>query len=761
MYMETKTTNAIDDPLKGSAKALYELNYWVTNNFQVIDQAELLSFEITPDTGKQQKRLLQHQRTLFRKDDLIGLLPLSVLQSQASGGENYKLAFTKAMSFLEIRITKEAMFLESPRLMLASFQLKLHPEHSGVRLGKHYFQQINSSPAEELVVARKTFFLPKRFRGPFGVESSVGYDDYNFFVLELTDGVGNKSTVGNRDKDGVRTSNGIDYRFLKPRLVTNMNRNQTAVCYDAFGREIPRAAMGKAEEKVGDSIADIIEDCTMGDILTYLDNPMVGSERFPGSASSRVLFDAFAYYRTKDTHNPSPARAYVMQRTEHSSGVRSTLSKVNRVFAYSDGFGRTIQSKIQCRPGPVPMRDEQGNVILDDNRQAITSGWAIFNNKGKVVRAYEPFFTDLHGFEFGIQIGVSSITFYDAAERACAAMMPNNTFTKAVYSPWYQEGWDSGDTLLRDPRTDSDTAPYTAKYFMAHPEYQTWYQMRIKNQLGADEKEAAEKCAAYSETPMTTYFDSLGRGFLTVARHRVKCLDHDFDGRNELFYSRVELEVQGNRIAIRDSVTQDGDQLGRVLEKSHYPMKVWDSRGQLTRSEYDAAGRPVRTYLQHLNTSTPELLIERLVYGESHPEAEARNLRGAIYLSLDQSGMASINRHDFKANTVENSSRLCKEYKTEIDWSAMETILPENLSDQLNLATLTTGLSQLLEDETFIAPATFDALSQPLTAQLPHSNGSPASAVRFSYIVGSLDTIECNIRDESAADGSLLWKPFV
>ena len=71
------------------------------------------------------------------------------------------------------------------------------------------------------------------------------------------------------------------------------------------------------------------------------------------------------------------------------------------------------------------------------------------------------------------------------------------------------------------------------------------------------------------------------------------------------------------------------------------PIRAWDSRGHTFRTEYDPLRRPLRSFVTGADPANPnqELLTERLVYGEQHPEAELRNLRGKLYLHLDQAGV--------------------------------------------------------------------------------------------------------------------------
>src|SRR6185436_14906429 len=103
-----------------------------------------------------------------------------------------------------------------------------------------------------------------------------------------------------------------------------------------------------------------------------------------------------------------PAFAATLARETHASEPAPPDGlKIQVSFSYSDGFGREIQKKIQAEPGPVPQRDSAGKIIVGPDGQPVMtttdasprwvgSGWTVFNNKGKPVRQYEPFFTDTH-----------------------------------------------------------------------------------------------------------------------------------------------------------------------------------------------------------------------------------------------------------------------------------------------------------------------------------------------------------------------------
>ena len=151
-------------------------------------------------------------------------------------------------------------------------------------------------------------------------------------------------------------------------------------------------------------------------------------------ASSRLVYDLFAYRRTPNDPQPQPATVYALTRETHDADLEpGEQTKIQHSFSYSDGFGREIQKKIQAEPGPLA----PGGPSADP--RWVGSGWTIFNNKGKPVRKYEPFFTGTHEFEFARIAGVSSVIFYDPAGRVVGALHPNHTWEKTVFDPWRQE----------------------------------------------------------------------------------------------------------------------------------------------------------------------------------------------------------------------------------------------------------------------------------------------------------------------------------
>jgi hypothetical protein len=127
-YTENSYTNTIDDPLlapdtyrtplpcetrtyelTGFTLALnaqrFSLDEWVENGFALLNSAVDIPYEAQADVTTTQKRLIEHVRTRYRKDDLSDLLPLSALESLALPGETYKLAFTPGL-FTQVYVNR-------------------------------------------------------------------------------------------------------------------------------------------------------------------------------------------------------------------------------------------------------------------------------------------------------------------------------------------------------------------------------------------------------------------------------------------------------------------------------------------------------------------------------------------------------------------------------------------------------------------------------------------------------------------------------
>jgi RHS repeat-associated protein len=744
-----------------------------------------IEYEDVPTSGRE-RRLIEHVRTLYRPDDLglsqgdrLALFPLGTMGPLALPGETYKLAFTPG---LLARVFRRPLDVIQPPgapppedlLPVPGDVLPLDPSgvepadcrggyvdldqngHWWIPSGRSFYSPGgDDDPAAELAHARSHFFLPHRFRDPFGSETTVGYDcdpvdpsrNHNLLVVETKDALGNVVTVRTKDDEG-HTVIRNDYRVLQPYWVTDPNGNRTRVAFDTLGMVVGTAVMGKPDEDSGDVLEETFDpDPPLGDLQAFIANLETGPASLLDKASTRIVYDLDRYRRA----GQPPFAATLARETHFRPGGAPT--KIQISFSYSDGFGREIQKKIQAEPGLLV---EAGPLV---NPRWVGSGWTILNNKGKPVRQYEPFFSATPGFEFGLQVGVSPVLFYDPAERVIATLHPNQTYEKVVFDPWQQTAWDVNDTCAArnaqtgDPHTDTDIGGYVAEYFKTKPAtWQTWHVQRIGGALGQDELNAALRAQAHADTPTTAHFDALGRPFLTVARNRVVCAGHDLDGTEESFATRVELDIEGNQCAVRDErklpinylpvgvleqrivMRYAYDMLGNRIHQlsmeagarwmfndvAGKPIRAWDSRGHNFTTTYDALRRPVEQTVRGTiangeaasdpRTLNRDILVDKIEYGDGIANAETLNLRTRIYRHFDSAGVATnarldangspIEAYDFKGNLLRSTRRLVSDYTAIPDWL----------------------LNPHIDDETFEGSTRYDAINRPIQSVAPHSS---------------------------------------
>jgi RHS repeat-associated protein len=700
--------------------------------------------------GPQRRRPMERSRTFYRRNDMSGLLPLGEIQSLCLAGEAYKLAFTPGLleqTFQRPRPGHSAeALLPNPALVLggrdASSGGYVDLDGDGnwwIPSGRSFFHVDEVTAAEELAEAGAHFFMPRRYRNPFGQTSFVDFDAYDLLIASTRDAIGNRVTVETND-----------YRVMQPSVISDPNRNRTEVIFDTLGLVVGTAVMGKPlpAPVEGDSLSGFVTDLTPAQLDSFFGaaDPHELAKTLLSGATTRAIYDVDRFWRTQQP----TCSATLVRETHVNAPLPPQGLRIQVAFSYSDGVGREIQSKLQTEPGPLDVNDPHAPVV---DPRWVGSGWTIFNNKGKAVRRFEPFFSATHRYEFGVRVGVSPVLFYDPTGRVIATLHPNNTYEKVVFDAWQQTTYDTNDTCAPrqsqtgDPRTDADIGGFVAGYFRALPTspaqpWKTWYQQRIDGTLGKEERVAARRASAHADTPSTAHLDVLGRPFLTVVRNHVVCAGHDLDGQEKAFSARVELDIEGNQRAVRDAIQQGDDALGRVVMRYVYDVsgnriyqlsmeggarwalqdvlgnsiRMWDSRGHIVTTAYDALRRQIETMVRGTSAeSDPRTLdrdvsIERSEYGEHIANAEALNLRTRVFRHFDSAGVVTsarldandvpVEAFDFKGNLIHSTQRLVSDYAGIIDWRANPT----------------------LERESFESHTRYDALNRAIQSITPRSS---------------------------------------
>lgn len=729
------------------------------------------------------RRVIEHIRMVYRSNELKGLLPLHSLDSLALIGETFKLAFTPGLISEVYRRKRPDQTIEdllpNPSEVLGSnksdgggYVDQDGNGHWWIPSGQvFYWDQgdLEYSAAKELDFASKHFFLPHRFCDPFGNNTTIAYDsseidssrNHNLLLVKTKDPLDNTVLAQN------------DYRVLQPEKITDPNGAVSEVLFDALSLVVATAVH---KEGIGDSLQTAGAHLTQKQVDDFFADPIGQSRALLGTNSTYVVYDLNRYHLSGNTDKP-PYAASIARETHVSDPVPEGGLKVQISFSFSDGFGREIQKKIQAEPGAVE------GVGDDINPRWVGSGWTIFNNKGKPVRKYEPFFDNTHDFRFGREVGVSTVLFYDPEERVVATLHPNGTYEKVVFDPWHQQTFDVNDTVALDPRTDEDISGYVAGYFKQEApqpdDRKTWLQQRgidplnpPQNESGLDpEKKAAVRTLIHANTPTTAYFDSLGRTILTIAHNKFKHSNMSpADLPIEEFYrTRSIFDIEGNQLEVRDEWKNELKSLEeRIVMRYYYdmlsnrirqssmeagerwmlndvagnPVRAWDSRDHQFRSVYDQLRRPTKSYLTA--GTAQELLVGCTVYGETVPDSKVKNLRGKAFLVFDQAGIITNDEYDFKGNLLTSSRQLALDYRQSIDWTAVEPLLSVS---SLHLQAIEAALAPLIEGEAFPSSTEYDALNRPIKQVMPD-----ASIIWPCYNEANLlESIKVNLRGAEIA----------
>ena len=219
---------------------------------------------------------------------------------------------------------------------------------------------------------------------------------------------------------------------------------------------------------------------------------------------------------------------------------RRRRRKIQHSFAYSDGFGREIQKKVQAEPGPAAstggadvVDPALGRQRLDDLQQQ--------GQAGPPVRAV------LHapptGSSSAIAVGVSPMLFYDPrrARRRHAAPQPH-LGEGGLRSVGDRDMGRQRHRPRCDPRADADVADYFRGTSRAPRTCRPGTRRAGRRSSGARSRPRRRRRRRTRDTPATAHLDTLGRTFLTVAHN-------GFSRRRELestTHCALSLDIEGN-----------------------------------------------------------------------------------------------------------------------------------------------------------------------------------------------------------------------
>ncbi|WYZ35516.1 hypothetical protein EsH8_X_000163 [Colletotrichum jinshuiense] len=664
-----------------------------------------------PSATRPYRRIVKKSRSIYKKDDLSGPLPLGVIEPMMLAWKNHDLVFTdyQVQAFIDAGKLKEDEIEQVFRREGAYTRL---PGEDGwwSDSGQAFYSPNRSDPPEaELKQAKEKFYLFHRSRTPWDTdeaptETVYTYDKYGLFVQSVMDPYGGTVSVGERDKDAKKgiTRPGYDYRLLVPFIVMDGNRNRDEIAFDILGQVVATATRGKPEDSDGDDISGIKTDLTEKEIKSYFHSPLIQASDLLGLATMRAVYDFHAFYRSKHLENPQPNWSSSITRETHVSDLEEgTNSRVFVGFSYVDGVGGPIQVKSQSEPGPL----EPGDALEKESKRGkeektfvhhrwITSAWVINNNKGNPVKNYEPFFSDTHHFQDKAIHGVSPIYVYDSQSRTVAIINPDHTWSKVVFTPWDCQAWDKTDTvLIPNPGHDPDVGPFI-KRFQKHEYLPTWYEERKDGNLGAEEQKAARASALSAATPAISFVDAMGRECVKFEILRSPAAENPSQaGNDEILRQASYVDIQGLPYKVLDTLGRTASRVAYTFSKvpikeEHMDngekwtlkavdgstLRTWNARGQVFRPVYDRKRRVEALYVKNSGSGCKDYLVEKTEFGDLLPDGEANNSRGRIVKSFDQSGVTEMPTYDFKGSPLKSTRQLVETTHGIIDWGSGEDV---------------------------------------------------------------------------------------
>ncbi|HEY0426484.1 MAG TPA: SpvB/TcaC N-terminal domain-containing protein [Pyrinomonadaceae bacterium] len=696
---ETKTYE-----LKGVAKAD---TLFTVSDFEdiLIDSVEVEYHQVdtNPAAGASQKRLIEHTRTVFYRDDLTGALPLHDLETKGLSFESYQLAYTPALlsDIFGTKLTNAQILALMPE---GKFMHSEADDNWWIRSGTTQYIE----GAETVADAENRFRMPISYTDPYGAKTKIKYfSDYFLFIEEIQDPLQNKTKVLS-----------FNMRTLSAQRMQDANDNISEAIADELGFIKAVAVFGKGAE--ADDLASINE------FMSAAESSLVGSffnaaasdqlvtfgKNLLHHATTRFVYDLDVY---KNSGGTKPAVAASIIREEHFQ--KNNNSPVQISFEYSNGFGQVMMKKTQAEPGiakQVTVNPDDTYSVSETDTAAshpkqlrwIGNGRKVLNNKGKPVKQYEPYFSVTHQYEDLkelVETGVTPILYYDVAGRMIKTEFPERTFSKTEFDSWKQVIYDQNDTVLE---TD-------------------WFNKRFNRLIDAEltaagkdpkrEKLAAGKAAKHAATPLTQHFDTLGRLVLQV--------EHNKDAAADVFYhTRADLDLEGNLRRVTDGrdnpvMRYKYDMLGNLVYQNSMdagqrwliqnivgnPLRSWDERNQELSFEYDILHRPVVKKVTGGDGAVPlNNVYEKIIYGEAFPNPETSNFRARAVIIYDTSGKSEISAFDFKGSPLGSAKTFAENYKDVADWSGANP-------------------DARLELETFVSSFEYDALKR-ITRQTAPDN---------------------------------------
>lgn len=573
---------------------------------------------------------------------------------------------------------------------------------------------------------------------PYGGQSTTVWDEYQLLVASTT------------DPSGLSTTASYDYRVLKPTLVTDPNGNRSAAGYTPLGLPAWTAHLGKVGQSEGDT-AEQPGHAFSYDLSVWGDAVNAGASPQPVSVTTvtRVehrwtLVARENQARVKDgqpalTDLEIAAMFGANERGDHPD-------RFMQVTDFSDGHGRPLQSRRQADEITVsdvglPAKPSAASTTVTadpagEQPRVVVSGWVVYDNKGRPVVTYEPF--------------------YDAGYRysePAAARLARLAGVRRRYDPrgrpTLTTAADGGVTRIVYGVPEDVTAPDAA----APTPWET-YTYDPSDNAGRTHPTLTLAQSDHWNTPSSVSVDALGRTLRTTVR-----------GLAADVVTEHRYNIDGHLLSVTDPMGRQAAQL--VYDLAGRPWLTWildagasrdvhdaaggivehlDDRSARNLSAFDVAHRATRTWGADRASQQPTLR-RRVIHGDdpeaalTAEQAAAANARGRVVTTLDEAGRVITAGYDLDGHPKATTRQILRP-------DLLVSLLPTAASIQQAWADTSyvidwpgpgepaAATESLLDPAAYTTGCEFDALGRMVTTTFPVDVTGARARADFRYTRG-------------------------
>ncbi|MCP3687266.1 MAG: hypothetical protein GY784_02525 [Gammaproteobacteria bacterium] len=197
-------------------------------------------------------------------------------------------------------------------------------------------------------------------------------------------------------------------------------------------------------------------------------NDMISQKHIEDNESGLVSMDTWAITDAESLSLSTDYQTYQQSLFSYIRKIGSILINI----AYNDGFGRVIQAKKMIESGTdclIYNADNASETKITANSSGksidprwLTSGHNVYNNKGQLVKKYEPYFIntyeyiDYTNFDNSTDAAVkalvvSPIMAFDPLGRTTYVVSPKGFLVKSNWTPWEHAAYDVNDCFIDSP----------------------------------------------------------------------------------------------------------------------------------------------------------------------------------------------------------------------------------------------------------------------------------------------------------------------